>query len=132
MINKLTKQIEDIQSDADSKIEALCQKEYSHLFNELVKRYPKRQISFLFGNGTMVVTGFNNTSLSDMYGNLENFDYYKTNKKWLRIPENHPIVELMQLIDIAIYPNNASGYQVCCDDLSIVPDYVERGLSDID
>lgn len=133
MISKLSQQIEDIQSDADSKIEALCQKEYTRLFNELVKRYPKRQIQFYFGNGATAVAGFENTSLSDSYGLLESYSFYKTNRKHLRIDENHPLIELMKLIDCAVYPSNASGWQVCCENLSnVVPDYIERGLTDVD
>lgn len=112
-MSALEKALQSIQQDADTKMEELCQVLYQDLVDELRLRYPKRRIEIIFGMGTVIVCGFENTRFSDGYA-LEARDsmyipYYNM------LPAGHPLKSLIDLQSDAVYPSN--GYSICCEDI---------------
>ena len=121
-IMNMQERAEKIQQEANAKIEAMFQDEFEKVYVELKKLYPKRDIKIIFGNGSMVVTGFENlrthTGLVDYYGNLES-NFGTSNPVLDRFPEDHPLLRLIKLQEECFYPENSGGWCVACNDIGV-------------
>ena len=133
MYQHLTNQIESIQMKAMQDMEKVFQKEFDSVFNDLCKLYPKRHIHIIFGNGTLCVKGFENLrthmSLADSYGSLVNYSDLQPHIKQ-KFPSNHPLIKLMQLMDVCYYPSSSHGWTMALEDLKADP--VENKLKQLE
>ena len=92
----LKQQLEDIQAEASAKMEKLFQDEFQRVFDSLVTLYPKRDIKITFGNGTMIVEGFESTrryiGFADMFGILQSYSDCLNLGTLDKFPKDHPLI----------------------------------------
>lgn len=117
---RIKNKIEEIQAQANSEMEKIFQSEFEKLFEQVCNLYPKRDIKIMFGNGSMIITGFDNlrvyTGLCDSYGNLVGYEDLQPHIK-RKFKSNHPLIKIMQLMDVCYYPENGSGWCMALNDL---------------
>lgn len=115
--SNLQERLEQIQEEAIHKMERVAQMYIKGIFDELCRRYPKRDIEIIFGNGTMIVTGFENTSASGNDGLLESYSI--ADRRYTeRFNDDHPLIKLMRFIDDAVYPHSPVNHQLALNSLT--------------